>query len=70
LFLEIAGDWNRMNDDAVQSHLSFRNGYIDLNQTLPNGSPNPNFLKAYSQSNGDIAYREYTNWGLRANLVM
>ncbi|HEU5080954.1 MAG TPA: TonB-dependent receptor plug domain-containing protein [Opitutaceae bacterium] len=68
LFLEVAGDFNTMNEYSSNSHLNLRFGYIDINQTLPNGAPNPNFLKAYSQSNATVNYRQFDNWGVRANL--
>lgn len=70
LFLEVAGDWNRQWEGASNGHLNLRFGMIDLNQSLPNGQPNPNFKKAYSQTNNGMQwnYRTLTNWGLRTNL--
>ncbi|HYD84779.1 MAG TPA: TonB-dependent receptor plug domain-containing protein, partial [Opitutus sp.] len=70
LFVEFAGDWNRLYEGASNAHLNLRFGLIDLNETKPDGSANPNFKKAYSQTNNGLQfnYRTMTNWGMRANL--
>ena len=68
LFLEVTGDANRVTEEQVASHLGFRVGFIDINQTLPNGSPNPHFRDAYSQSDATMNYRTLDNFGVRANL--
>lgn len=68
LFLEVAADYNRQYEYSSTGHLNLRFGYIDINQTKPDGTPNPNFLKAYSESNPIVNYRDMQNWGVRGNL--
>ncbi len=53
LFFELAGDVNTSDQfingpDPVNS---FAITYIDINQVLPNGTPNPNFLQPYTDAN-------------------
>lgn len=50
LFFEIAGTHveTEKQVEAVASRMG--TGYIDVNQTLPNGQPNPNYLQIYSDS--------------------
>ncbi len=56
LFIEIAGDMNEGNkigNTAVRRGLEEL--YIDIQKTLPNGQPNPNFLHPYTE------FMEYRN---------
>ncbi len=50
LFFEVAGTHveTEKRVEAVASRMG--TGYIDVNQTLPNGQPNPNFQQIYSDS--------------------
>jgi outer membrane receptor for ferric coprogen and ferric-rhodotorulic acid len=69
LFLEVSGDFNSVTQRPVGSHLGLRIGYLDLNETLPDGSRNPNFLNAFSETDVTMNLRWHENFGLRANLA-
>lgn len=50
LFVEASGNWameERRN--AYLAYGSFNDTYIDINQTMPDGSPNPYYLEPYNQ---------------------
>ena len=70
LFIEIAGDMNtgnKIGNTAVRRGLE--EIYIDINQTLPNGQPNPGFLHPYTEF---MEYRNIRNddvKNLRAQMV-
>lgn len=85
LFFEIAGTsvTSQKKVEAVASRMG--TGFIDVNQTLPNGQPNPNFKQIYSDSifatytyNNEITegraaaafVLDNTKWGdFRANVI-
>lgn len=68
LILDFSADANRVDQRSIASNLGFRNGFIDINRTLPNGTPNPHFLDPYSHSDITVNYRRLDNYGARANL--
>lgn len=47
LFLEVAGDVNRNRNLIDRFEADSPTTYIDINQVLPSGEKNPNFLRAY-----------------------
>ncbi len=56
LFFELAGDMNKGNKIGnTAPRRGLEDLYIDLNQTLPNGAANPNFLHPYTE------FMEYRN---------
>ncbi len=69
LLFEVTGDVNTVQQRQVASHLGLRTAFIDLNQTLPNGTPNPHFLDPYSQTDVTRNFRKLDNFGIRANLA-
>ena len=49
-FFEIAGDTNKVKIDGNNAiNRGANTVFIDLNSTLPNGAPNPNFKQPYSE---------------------
>ncbi|MBL9187362.1 MAG: hypothetical protein JNK23_07795 [Opitutaceae bacterium] len=67
-FFELGGDVNRTTDRRVSVN-DFRALRIDINQLLPNGVANPNYLQPYAD--GTIAYSpvRITNSALRMNVA-
>ena len=68
LFLEVGANINNVYSAATrEGSLGFRTIRIDINQLLPNGATNPNYLQPYGD--GPIAYspRNYLNRSVRAN---
>ncbi len=65
-FFELGGDLNRTNDRRSGQN-DFRTLRIDINQLLPNGATNPNFLQPYTE--GTIAFSpvRITNSAVRMN---
>lgn len=47
LFVEIAGDVNRVENDINRIEGNAINTYVDINPTLPGGQSNPNYLRPY-----------------------
>lgn len=68
LFFEITGDHNEVHDNSIWS-INWRSTFIDINEKLPDGSDNPNYLDAYSQGGMHRRERFTTNSGVRANLA-
>ena len=66
LYFELAGDINRT---AAIVHGEPNRGltdtYIDINRVLPDGSPNPNFLKPYADARPIKIYRQYAEGNFR-----
>ncbi|HLP24080.1 MAG TPA: hypothetical protein VK477_00280 [Acidobacteriota bacterium] len=50
--LVIEAAYNHSQAVRTGDTLFFSNSYIDVNQVLPDGRPNPNFGKTYSETNG------------------
>lgn len=69
LYFELAGDMNRVKELSLASYLGLRTGFIDINQVLPNGQPNPHFLDPYSQVDMARNTRLMDNYGLKANIA-
>lgn len=69
LFFELSGDMNRVVEQPLASYLGLRTAFIDLNQTLPNGTANPHFLDPYSQVDMTYNMRRMDNYGLKANVA-
>lgn len=65
-FFEVGGDVNRTNDRR-QNINAFRTYRIDINQLLPNGQPNPNFLHPYSDGAIGWTFTRVTNAAVRMN---
>jgi hypothetical protein len=68
LFFELQGDFNRVNQNSISSYYNFRNIFIDLNRTLPNGQPNPHFKDPFGESDMTRNTWHTDNAGLRAYL--
>lgn len=67
-FLEIGGDVNK-TIDRRQNINDFRTVRIDINQTLPNGGPNPNYLLPYADGVEEYRWVKILNRAVRANLA-
>jgi hypothetical protein len=70
LALGLQGDWNRNQVDGRLMDRQVNTIQLDLNQLLPDGSPNPHYLEMFSASAGDgigIQHSIATDKGLRAN---
>jgi len=65
LFLELAGDTNHTNNLLNDAQNGLQNTYIDINQTLPNGSANPNYLQPYGDANYRVIAHPNDNTGAR-----
>ena len=67
LHLEVAGDINR---SAAVTHGEPNRGindtFIDINRVLPDGSPNPNFLKPYGDGQFMRGFRNFGENNVRA----
>jgi outer membrane receptor protein involved in Fe transport len=51
LFVELAGDMNRVNNKINQlDGRGLMDTYIDINRLLPNGAANPNYLRPYGDA--------------------
>ncbi len=71
LALGLQGDWNRNQVDGRLMDRQVNGLQLDINQLLPDGTPNPNFLAMFSASAGDgtgIQHSISTDKGLRANV--
>ena len=49
LYFEFQGDYNRVHNKVINNINGFRTTVIDINRSLPDGTPNPHFLDAYGQ---------------------
>lgn len=67
-FLELGGDINQ-TDDRVGQVNEYRGIRIDINQLLPNGAPNPNYLLPYADGTEQFRYLTTKNRALRSNLA-
>ena len=69
-FFEVAGDVNK-NSNFVNGEQNRGSGatYIDINKTLPNGSPNLHFLQPYGDANFFRGYRHYDYHNARVALA-
>ena len=57
---EIAGDFNRARSFINgEQNRSSNDTYIDINQVLPSGAPNPNFKQAYGDGQLMRGYRKF-----------
>ena len=69
-FFELGGNINNVygtsNREAVVGLRTIR---IDINQLLPNGGPNPNFLQPYGDGFISHSERSYLNRSLRGNVA-
>lgn len=68
LFLDLSGAVDQVRQKINSSALGFRNVGLDINQNLPDGTPNPHYLHGYSEAG--IAWRNNNtdNAGIRGNL--
>jgi outer membrane receptor protein involved in Fe transport len=67
-FFEFGGDVNETKDRR-QNINDFRTVRIDINQTLPNGAPNPNFLLPYADGIQEWRWVKVLNRAARANVA-
>ncbi len=58
LFIEVAGSFARQAREQFQ--LASEGVFMDINRNLPNGSPNPNFGKRYSET-GQFSFTKQQN---------
>ena len=65
LFLEVAGNFQEQFRDVIQ-HFA-QSITVDVNQFLPNGRPNPNFLKRYTQDQRRQSDQANTVYELRGS---
>lgn len=66
-FFEVGGDINQTNDRR-QNINDFRTVRIDINQALPNGATNPNYLLPYADGVEEWRYVTILNRAVRANI--
>ena len=69
-FFEVAGDANRVKingDSAVNRGVTTE--YIDISQTLPNGTANPNYLQPYTEFWNYQNTRTYSLSAVRASVA-
>ena len=69
--LGLQGDWNRNQTDGRLMDRQVNTLQLDLNQLLPDGTPNKHFLQMFSASAGDgigIQHSIATDKGIRANV--
>ncbi|HVW20802.1 MAG TPA: TonB-dependent receptor plug domain-containing protein [Opitutaceae bacterium] len=60
LFLEFAADRNKQHQDGgLYAQRGIINTYIDIDNRLPTGAPNPNFLQPYDDTQ---LWRNYRDW--------
>ncbi len=59
-YFEVAGDFNRARSFINgEQNRSSNDTYIDINQLLPSGAPNPNFKQAYGDGQLMRGYRKF-----------
>lgn len=69
LFFEVAGDANKRFNYGNASYwyadavTGFGSVYVDANQTLPTGAPNPEFLEPYQQAGLDRRFEDFEDVG-------
>jgi hypothetical protein len=71
LFFELQADVNETAIDVIGPNtvLNSRVLFIDVNRNLPNATPNPHFLDAYSQATIDRGVSQVEHTGVRAALA-
>lgn len=57
LFIELAGDVNQDHNVINNIEGGLVSTYIDINQLLPNGAPNPNYLQPYGDGQYRLVYK-------------
>ncbi len=70
LFFELGGNINQVRNRSARNPVT--QAYlvrIDVNQVLPNGATNPNFLQAYVDSPLESQDRDFDNRSLRGNVA-
>jgi len=67
-FFELGGDYNKTNDRR-QNINDFRTIRIDINQLLPNGTANPNYLMPYADGVEEFRYVAIQNKAVRLNVA-
>ena len=70
-FIEVGADVNRVDSRTLREGglTGVNNVRIDINQLLPNGAPNPNFLQPYGDAPLSRSDRNFINRSVRANLA-
>lgn len=68
LFFEFMADYNEVHNRVVNNINGFRSTVIDLNRSLPDGTPNPHFLDPYGQGQERIKHFYINNGQARAVL--
>ena len=68
LFVELAADYNEVHNRVLNNINGFRTTNIDINQNLPDGSPNPNFLDPYGEGQERIKHFYLNNGQIRGAL--
>ena len=69
-FAELAGSWGKEVRNAEMIHVrGLTNTYIDINQNLPTGVTNPNFLVPYNESTRYYNIRETSTKNARLALA-
>lgn len=69
LYFDMMADLNRVHNKAHNNINSFRDTYIDINKSLPDGTPNPYFLVPYSESQARLKQQVIDNHGVRTNIA-
>jgi len=69
VFFEISGNYDRYHEAIFNNVNGFRDAFLDLNQNLPDGQPNPHFLDVYGQGQERLRQRWIDNAGARASLT-
>ena len=69
-FFELGGNINNVyGHSAREGANGFRTIRIDINQTLPDGTPNTNFLQPYGDTMLGFSERNYLNQSVRGNVA-
>ena len=69
-FFEFGGDINNVySHSAREGATGFRTIRIDINQTLPDGTANKNFLQPYGDTMLGFSQRNYLNKSIRGNVA-
>jgi hypothetical protein len=69
LFFQLAGCVNYTDNVNNQLQAGTQNTYLDINKTLPNGSPDPHFLQPYADTTYSWQYHHRNNDGVRASVA-
>ncbi|HRE81237.1 MAG TPA: hypothetical protein PLN52_09330 [Opitutaceae bacterium] len=68
-FFEAGADVNKVYSKAIRDGgVTVRTIRIDINQLLPNGAVNPNYLQPYGDAPVGYTYRNFLNKSVRANI--